>query len=121
MNTQTTYKMVVTAKNSNITLTAGYKGSIVVPNGYYFPVAEMAGISISAGNKILFYAQTNLIENGIWGVVNIVDGFVNISRPVDYTEGFLINPGEIVLLSEGITLLSRITAIESRLSALEKK
>ena len=113
-----TYHIACAGGKTNITLTPGYKGSFVIENGYYFPV-EMFGSPIRVGTKILLYSQTNLTENGVWVVISIVSGFVNIIRPVDYIEGFLVNPGEIVLISEGSAFSSRISVLEARLLALE--
>ena len=115
-----TFQTVRTARNTNIPLTLGYQGAFEINNSYYFPV-EMFGSPLIAGNKILLYAQTDLTQNGIWGVVSIVSGFVNITRPIDYIEGFLINPGEVVLVSEGSALSARISILEARLAALERK
>ena len=118
--TSKTFHIVRAGSKTNITLTPGYQGSFVIENGYYFPV-EMFGSPIEAGTKILLHAQTDLTQNGIWGVVSIVSGFANITRPVDYIEGFLINPGEVVLISEGSALSSRISVLEARLLALEAR
>lgn len=106
--------------NNNIQLTLGYQGAIVIDNAYYFS-NDIFNSPLSVGEKILLYAQTDSTENGIWGVVSIVSGYVNVVKIKEYFNCFSVNPGEVVLLSEGIMLFNKITELEARLSALESK
>ena len=115
------FKSVRAGKNSNIPLTAGYQGAdgpTYMVNSYYFSVDMFGSANLRIGDKILLYAQTNSIENGIWSVSSIISGYVNIQRPLDPG----VNSGDMVLFpSSNYSLLSRISALENRLASLEGK
>ena len=63
--------------------------NINVPN-YIFP--------FEAGDRILLYRQTDRKQNGIWTVMSIVSGYLNIQRPPDYADNTPIRPGQCVLV-----------------------
>lgn len=114
-------------KSVNIPLSAGFQGPdglIQKDNAYNFPINMFGNGNLRFGDKILFYAQTDSSQNGIWNVVNVFSGFVNIQRP----SGGQLNAGDLVLnpsnpISSTSTssLLSKIAELENRLATLEGK
>ena len=110
-------KTVRAGKNTNIPLTFGYQGPDAIDNSYYFNIEMFGSANLRVNDKILLYAQTNSLENGVWDVVSIVSDYVNIRRPID----FKINSGDMILLPSNSSLLSRILVLENRLAELEKK
>lgn len=107
------FEFVRTGSSSNIPLTPGYRGNTVLKDSYYFTNIlfdslpfyygnpPIPYIELQTGDRILLYGQTNTIENGIWSVINIIDGYVNIQRPVDYAKNTPIRCGQCVLIYEG--------------------
>lgn len=113
------FKGVRAGANINIPLTVGYQGpdgNSAVDNSYYFNIDMFGSKNLRFGDKILLYAQTDSTQNGIWNVVSVFSGYVNIQRPA--VGG--INSGDMVLMPSNSSLLSRISLLENRLAALEE-
>ena len=96
------FEVVRTGSSSNRSITPGYKGNTILKDSYYFPnILFDSFIPLKNGDRILLYGQTNEIENGVWNVMSIVDGYVNIQRPTDYAKNTPIRTGQCVLVTEG--------------------
>ena len=106
------FEIVRTGSSSNRPITPGYKGTTIFKDSYYFPnILFDTYIPLQPGDRILFYGQTNPIENGIWNVMSIIQEeiqYVNIQRPTDYAKNTPIRSGQYVLIAEGSTLSGNI-------------
>ena len=108
-NRQTRPFEIVRVASGNIKLTVGYKGNTILKDSYYFTNGYLDGyIAPSPGDRILLYGQIDPIQNGIWDVMSIVSGYVNIQRPSDYAKNTPIRSGQCVLIAEGQTLTGYI-------------
>ena len=85
----------------NIDLQPGYKGINILKNSYFFPNIPIDGIVLQPGDRILFFAQNDPVQNGIWNVMSIIAGYINIQRPPDYDYNTPIRSGQFVLIAEG--------------------
>ena len=100
------FEIVRYAKNYDIPLQPGYQGINILKDSYFFPANLLQGVQ--PGDRILLTYQnpTNSngfssdIENGIWVVMSIVLGYINIQRPPDYAKNTPIRPGQCVLALE---------------------
>ena len=103
------FEVVRTGSSSNRDIKPGYKGNTILKDSYFFTnILFDSFIPLKNGDRILLYGQTNEIENGIWNVMSIVNGFVNIQRPTDYAKNTPIRQGQCVLIVEGQTLSGKI-------------
>ena len=106
------FEVVRTGSSSNRPITPGYKGTAILKDSYYFPnILFDTYIPLTSGDRILFYGQTNQIENGIWNVMSIITEeiqYVNIQRPADYAKNTPIRSGQYLLIAEGETLSGNI-------------
>ena len=92
------FEVVRTGSSSNRDIKPGYKGNTILKDSYFFTnILFDSFIPLKNGDRILLYGQTNEIENGIWNVMSIVNGFVNIQRPTDYAKNTPIRQGQCVL------------------------
>lgn len=121
------FKGVRAGKSDNIPLTAGYQGPdghLERDDSYYFPINMLGTGNLRFGDKILFYAQTDSTENGIWIVTSVFSGFVNIKRPSEgklNTGDIVLNPSNPISSTSTSSLLSKIAELENRLATLEGK
>ena len=103
------FEIVRSGSSSNLALQPGYKGDTILNNSYYFPnVLFDVYVALSPGDRILLYGQTDPIQNGIWTVMSVVSGYVNIQRPPDYAKNTPIRSGQCVLITEGATISGNI-------------
>lgn len=99
------FELVRCATNYNIDLQPGYQGITILTNSYFFPnILFDVYVSLQPGDRILLYGQTDPIQNGVWTVMSIVSGYVNIQRPQDYAKNTPIRSGQCVLVTEGATI-----------------
>ena len=90
------FEIVQIAKHDYIPLQPGYQGITILKDSYFFPADLLLGIQ--AGDRILLTNQYfNPIDNGVWVVMSIVFGYVNIQRPPDYAKNTPIRQGQYVL------------------------
>lgn len=85
----------------NIDLQAGYQGINILKDSYFFPIMPIDGVTLQPGDRILFFAQNDPVQNGIWSVMSIISGYINIQRPSDYAKNTPIRSGQFVLIIEG--------------------
>ena len=96
------FETVRAGSSSNLQVEAGYKGITILNNSYFFPeVLFDVYVALEKGDRILLYGQNDPIQNGVWNVMSIVDGYVNIQRPPDYAKNTPIRTGQCVLITEG--------------------
>lgn len=97
------FEIVRYGSSTHITITPGYKGSTIYKDSYYFPYRPFdADVQVQQGDRLLLYGQDDQIENGIWSILSIVNGYFNIQRPQDYAKSTPIRSGQYVLVNEGI-------------------
>ena len=96
------FEIVRAGSSSNLEVEPGYQGITILNNSYFFPnVFFDVDVQLQSGDRILLYGQNDPIQNGIWNVVSIVSGYVNIQRPPDYAKNTPIRTGQCVLVTEG--------------------
>ena len=59
-------------------------------------------------DRILFYSQSNPINNGIWTVISIIDEIVTIKRPIEYSKNTRIRTNQHIISFEDIPYYSKI-------------
>jgi hypothetical protein len=96
------FEIVRAGSSSNLVVEPGYKGITILNNSYFFPnVLFDVYVELQPGDRILLYGQNDPIQNGVWLVMSIVAGYVNIQRPTDYAKNTPIRSGQCVLVTEG--------------------
>ena len=95
--------------DGNLSIEPGYKGTTIINDSYFFVNTVIdVNVNLSPGDTILLYGQDDPIQNGIWTVISIVSGYVNIQRPPDYAKRTPIRSGQCVLIIKGENLHGRI-------------
>ena len=90
------FEIVEIAKHMYIPLQPGYQGITILKDSYFFPADLLLGVQ--PGDRILLtYQYFNPIDNGVWVVMSIVLGYINIQRPPDYAKNTPIRSGQCVL------------------------
>ena len=99
------FEIARAGSSSNLDVQPGYKGITILDNSYFFPnVLFDSYVGLLTGDRILLYGQNDPIQNGVWIVMSIVDGYVNIKRPPDYAKNTPIRSGQCVLITEGLSI-----------------
>ena len=100
------FEVVLTTSGTNINIKR-------IDNDYYFtnqnfdvgytPASPnvLVSVSVSPGERILLFAQTDPRENGIWDIISIIDGKVYIQRPPEYNKYTKIRIGQCVMILGG--------------------
>jgi hypothetical protein len=89
------FEIVQYARLENLVVEPGYKGITILRDSYFFP--QFNTNPLQPGDRILLYGQDDPIQNGVWNVMSLFAGYVNIQRPSDYNKNTLIRPGQYVL------------------------
>ena len=99
------FEVVRCGTDINLKLEPGYQGINVLKNSFFFPkITFDLNVNINPGDRIILLSQNDPVQNGIWSVVSIVSGYVNIQRPVDYSYNTPIRPGQFLIVIEGYYL-----------------
>ena len=99
------FEIVRCGSSSNLDVQPGYQGINILKDSYFFPnITFDSNVILFNGDRILLYGQTDPVQNGIWVVMSIVSGYVNIQRPPDYAKNTPIRSGQCVLITEGLSL-----------------
>jgi hypothetical protein len=99
------FEVVRCGSDINLKVEPGYQGINILKNSFFFPnVVFDLNVHLQAGDRIILFAQNDPVQNGIWSVVSIFAGYVNIQRPIDYAYNTPIRPGQFLIVIEGYYL-----------------
>lgn len=78
------------------------------------------GVTLVVGNRVLVKDQTTALQNGIYTVTNIGSSTTNwvLTRAIDYDSNYLINKGDIVVVTSGNSYAASIWMLTSIITVI---